>query len=108
MEELAIAFLGVLLQMSYFPSTSQQLREHTKLLAQLPDVLEKFNSTLGSPLVPLLLDVLWNVFETMPKPRTLPAVVCMHGSACVVRTPCDVVNCVNGTCRKQLEAQINM
>lgn len=79
-----MSYLDVLMQMSSFPPTAQQLCGHTNLLAQLPKVFDMFNVTLGSPLLPLLLDILWNLFEAMPKPRTLPAEVCLDGLICMV------------------------
>lgn len=75
-EPLAMSYLDVLMHMSSFSPTAQQLCGHTNLLAYLPKVMDVFNITIGSPLLPCLLEVLWNMLDAMPEPRTLPAQVC--------------------------------
>lgn len=75
-EGLAMAYLDVLLHISHFHSTARQLCMETDLLTHLPQVLHAYKCSLGSPLLPLLLDVLWNMLDTMPSPHVLPSEVC--------------------------------
>lgn len=74
-EEISLSYLNVLMHMSCFPSTAQQLCQNTDMFAQLPTVVNVFGCNMGSPLLPLLLDVLWNMLDSMPRPCVLPAKV---------------------------------
>eukprot|EP00892_Ulva_mutabilis_P011000 jgi/Ulvmu1/8272/UM041_0083.1 len=74
-EGLAVACLSVLLHISQFRNTAQQMIMETDLLTRLPTVLHMFKGSLVSPILPLFLDVLWNMLETIPKPVSLPTEV---------------------------------
>lgn len=69
---LATAYTHVLLQLSYAAENAMQLASETPLLSCIPAVLQTCAVDLSSPLVPLMLDLLWNVLEPMPAPRALP------------------------------------
>jgi hypothetical protein len=47
------------------------MAQSTPLLRVLPTLLHACGASLSSPLVPLLLDLLWNVLEPMASPRSL-------------------------------------
>jgi hypothetical protein len=69
---LAAAYINVLLQFSYHADNAKQMVESTSLLSLLPRVMNTCKASLRSTLVPLVLDLLWNLLERMPTPRCLP------------------------------------
>lgn len=69
---LAEALLDVLLQFSYHQETAHQIVQSTAIFSSQMRILREFKCKLNSVLLPSLLDLLWNLLETMPKPRTLP------------------------------------
>jgi hypothetical protein len=76
---LAEALLDVLLQFSRYQETARQIVEGTSIFSSLIRVVQEFKCRLTSALLPSLLDLLWNLLDTMPKPRTLPNQVCVCG-----------------------------
>ena len=72
---LAEAVIDVLLHFSRHQETAHQIVESTSVFSSLIRILEEFKCKLASVLLPSLLDLLWNLLDTMPKPRTLPAKV---------------------------------
>jgi hypothetical protein len=69
---LATAYTHVLLQFSYHQDNASQMVQSTPLLSLVPTLLHSCGASPRSPLVPLVLDLLWNVLEPMPSPRSLP------------------------------------
>lgn len=69
---LAEALLDVLLQFSRNQETSHQIVQSTSIFSSLIRILFQFKCKLTSVLLPSLLDLLWNLLDTMPKPRILP------------------------------------
>lgn len=69
---LAEALLDVLLQFSCHQETARQVVMGTSIFCSLIRILREFQCKLTSVLLPSLLDLLWNLLDTMPKPRTLP------------------------------------
>lgn len=70
---LVAAYMHVLLQFSYLADNARQLLDSTHLLTLIPPVLAACNATLTSPLIPIAVDLLWNVLDRMDSPRILPA-----------------------------------
>jgi hypothetical protein len=71
-KELAASYLTVLLQLSYYKDSAQSMASDAVLFAILLRLFDVLAFNLGSSLVPLIIDLLWNIFRTVPAPRLLP------------------------------------